>query len=190
MENMNELNEKIISYFEHGAMTKLDKNFKAGEEMARNTPAANKLIQKAIEADKNEKDRKKFFTNVIYQAFSMGAVVQSFNEGMERFEGVEPGELGIHETTDYKAFHILKGGRVPTEERVNTLIATIEKVGFIPAPIIVNEKFEIIDGACRVAACERLGLPVHYIIQNGAGVAQCVALHEATERATKSDFKE
>ena len=190
MKNMNELSEKVISYFEHGAMTELDKNFKVGEEMARNTPATNKLIQKAVEADKTEKDREKFFTNIIHQAFAMGAVVQSFNEGMAHFDDMGPNELGIHETTDYKAFHILTGGRIPTEERVNDLIATIKKVGFIPAPVIVNENMEIVDGAARVKACERLGLPVYYIIQNGAGVAECVALHEATEQATKGDFKE
>ena len=98
--------------------------------------------------------------------------------------------MEIQTTKEYAKFKVLKGGRVPTKERIDKLVASIKKVGFIPAPIIVNEKFEIIDGACRVAACERLGLPVDYIIQNGAGAAECVALHEATEQATKGDFKE
>ena len=71
----------------------------------------------------------------------------------------------------------MTGGRVPTEERIKRLIAAIEKVGFIPAPVIVNDKFEIIDGACRVAACEQLGLPVYYIIQKEAGIHESIALN-------------
>lgn len=177
MESKNELNEKTISYLEKGAMGGIDKRFKAGEEMARNTPAINKLIQKAVEADRTAKDREKFFMNIISKAFVLGAVVQAYNEAAEKYGNMKQEEYGIHETTDYKAFHILTGGRVPTEERIKRLIAAIEKVGFIPAPVIVNEKFEIIDGACRVAACERLGLPVYYIIQKEAGIHESIALN-------------
>lgn len=85
--------------------------------------------------------------------------------------------MEIQTTKDYAKFKILEGGRVPTRERIDKLVASIKKVGFIPAPVIVDEKFEIIDGACRVAACERLGPPVYYIIQKEAGIHESIALN-------------
>lgn len=176
MENKNELNEKAISYLEKGVMAGIDKRFEAGEEMARNTPAINTFIQKALEADKTTTDREKFVKGIIYKAFALGAVVQDFNETAEKVENMTE-VYGIHETTDYKAFHILPGGRVPTEKRIDKLVASIKKVGFIPAPVIVNENMGIIDGACRVAACERLALPVYYIIQEAAGIGESIALN-------------
>ena len=85
--------------------------------------------------------------------------------------------MEIQTTKDYGVFKILKGGRAPTEDRINKLVASIEKVGFIPAPVIVNDNMEIIDGACRVAACERLKLPVYYIVQKEAGISESIALN-------------
>lgn len=85
--------------------------------------------------------------------------------------------MEIQTTKDYAKFKILEGGRVPTEDRINKLVASIEKVGYIPAPVVVNENMEIIDGACRVKACERLALPVYYIIQKKAGIAESIALN-------------
>ena len=85
--------------------------------------------------------------------------------------------MEIQTTRDYANFKILKGGRVPTEKRIDKLVASIKKVGFIPAPVIVNGNMEIIDGACRVAACERLKLPVYYIVQKEAGISESIALN-------------
>lgn len=85
--------------------------------------------------------------------------------------------MEIQTTKDYGAFKILDGGRVPTEDRIDKLVASIEKVGFIPAPVIVNDNMEIIDGACRVKACERLALPVYYIVQKEAGILESIALN-------------
>lgn len=158
-------------------MAKIDGAVETGMEMARNEPAVNELVRQALEADKACQDREKFITAIVHRAFALGATVQGLNEGVAHFETMEQEAYEINETTDYKAFHLLTGGRVPTEERVKKLVTTIEKAGYIPSPVIVNENMEIIDGACRVKACERLALPVYYIIQKKAGIAESIALN-------------
>lgn len=169
MEKENEYMKKL--------MAKIDGAVETGMEMARNEPAVNELVRQALETDKACQDREKFITFIIQRAFALGATVQGFNEAVKQFETTEQEMYEINETTDYKAFHFLRGGRVPTEERIQKLMATIKKVGYIPSPVIVNENMEIVDGACRVKACERLALPVYYIIQKKAGIAESIALN-------------
>ena len=62
-------------------------------------------------------------------------------------------------TTDYDAFKRVLGNRKVLEDRVSKILASFDKIGYIPVPIIVNEKFEVIDGQGRLEACKRRGLP-------------------------------
>ena len=66
----------------------------------------------------------------------------------------------IFETTDYDIFKRLEGNRADIERRAKKVIKSIKAVGQIKAPIIVNERFEIIDGQARAEAFRRLGLPI------------------------------
>lgn len=79
----------------------------------------------------------------------------------------------IYETTDYSQFKSLEGNRTLTNDRVNKIVESINKVGYLLSPILVNEKMEVIDGQGRLGALERLKLPVHYMIQEGIGVKEC-----------------
>lgn len=80
-------------------------------------------------------------------------------------------------TKDYSMFKKLQGNRPVLERRVNKIIASITKVGYITSPIIVNEKFEIIDGQGRLGALEQLKMPVEYIIHPGIGIDECIAMN-------------
>ena len=60
----------------------------------------------------------------------------------------------ILETTDYGMFKPLLGNRDRKSE--SKIIDSIQRVGYIISPLIVNEKMEVIDGQNRLAALESL----------------------------------
>ncbi len=86
-------------------------------------------------------------------------------------------EKEVFKTNDYSKFTKLNGNRRVDEARVLKIISSIEKVGYITSPIIVNEKMEVIDGQGRLEALKRLELPVEYIIQQGIGIEECIAMN-------------
>lgn len=79
----------------------------------------------------------------------------------------------IHETADYSIFKRLEDNRMVKSNRVDKIVQSIAKVGYITSPILVNEKMEVIDGQNRLSALERLKLPVEYIIHEGIGIEEC-----------------
>jgi len=83
--------------------------------------------------------------------------------------------LEIIETRDYYRFKRLEGNR--DVKCVQKIIDSINNVGYIMNPIIVNEKMEVIDGQNRLRALEELDLPVHYYIVKGANINTARALN-------------
>lgn len=60
--------------------------------------------------------------------------------------------------------------------------------GWIRNPIVVNEKFEIIDGQGRFEALRELGLPIEYVVAPGADVRTCAALNVRQRNWSSLDF--
>lgn len=85
--------------------------------------------------------------------------------------------MEILETRDYEKFNKLKGNRSITDGRISKIISSINKVGYIKNPIIVNEKMEIIDGQGRFEALKSLKLPIYYIVIPGIGIEQCISMN-------------
>ena len=83
----------------------------------------------------------------------------------------------IHVTKDYSLFKKLKGNRDVDGIRKRKVRKSVQAVGQIPEPIVVNEKYEIIDGQARFEIYKELGLPVFYIIQEGSGLEECIAMN-------------
>lgn len=81
----------------------------------------------------------------------------------------------IYETTDYSKFKRLKGNRDPKTSK--KIIKSIESVGYVLDPILVNDNWEIIDGQNRFEAIKALGLPVIYVQQANIGRKECQALN-------------
>ncbi len=75
-------------------------------------------------------------------------------------------ETCVQSTTDYKKFKILLGNRKISERHIASLILSF-KIKNIPVPVVVNEKFEVIDGQHRVGVCKTLGIPISYIVIPG-----------------------
>ena len=71
----------------------------------------------------------------------------------------------VYETKNYAKFKIIEGNR--PIDHAKKIIESISEIGMLWQPILVNEKFEIIDGQGRFLAMKTLGIPVIYIIQNG-----------------------
>lgn len=86
-------------------------------------------------------------------------------------------EKKVKSTSDYEMFKKLKGNRDVEPSRVNKIKESILNVGYITSPIIVNEKYEVIDGQGRLQALKELELPVEYIIHKGIGITECISMN-------------
>lgn len=78
----------------------------------------------------------------------------------------------VKSTKSYELFRFIDANRDVNEGHVNNLKKSIEEFGYYDhEPIVVNEKFEIIDGQNRFTACEELGLPIIYVMVEGLSIA-------------------
>lgn len=83
----------------------------------------------------------------------------------------------VYTTRDYSIFKRLVGNRDIPESRISKIVDSIQKIGWIHNPIVVNEKLEVIDGQGRLTALQRLKMPVEYIIAPGAGTKECIYMN-------------
>lgn len=83
----------------------------------------------------------------------------------------------VYTTRDYSIFKRLVGNRDIPESRISKIIDSIQKIGWVHNPIVVNENMEIIDGQGRFTALQRLKMPVEYIIAPGAGTKECIYMN-------------
>lgn len=96
----------------------------------------------------------------------------------------------IYRTDDLSIFKTLKGNRDVKEPRKQALIESIDINGYITNPIIVNEKYEVIDGQGRLQACKELNSPIDYVIVPNIGIKECMVLNMNTKNWLVSDFIE
>lgn len=95
-------------------------------------------------------------------------------------------EIKIYETTDYDMFRQMLGNRDIKGE--SKIVNSIKKVGYIMNPIIVNEKYEVIDGQNRLEALKSLELPVYFTIQEGLDIEACRSLNIGQTNWTTDDY--
>jgi hypothetical protein len=82
----------------------------------------------------------------------------------------------VYYTTEYTKFKSLNGNRDLKQSNLRRIIESFKDV-YLFSPIIVNEKFQIIDGQHRFAAAQELGLPVYYIVAPGYGIKEVQILN-------------
>jgi hypothetical protein len=95
----------------------------------------------------------------------------------------------VHTTTDYSMFKPIDGNRNKNElhiARLKTSMAT----NYLFTVIIVNEKYEIIDGQHRFECIKDLGLPLHYIICKGYGLSEVHMLNANSKTWNADDYLE
>jgi hypothetical protein len=96
----------------------------------------------------------------------------------------------IYWTTQYGNFKWLKGNREINEAKVKKIIKDIEAgIDLLKyAPIIVNEKMEIIDGQHRYMAAKQLKKPVHYVIHQYADLELVPAINSKSTKWKTADY--
>lgn len=93
-------------------------------------------------------------------------------------------------TTDYKKFKYMGGNRRVSKKRVDTIAKSmaLHPDIFPIRPILVNEKFEIIDGQHRYNAAKKLGIPVWYDVAEGIGQDEALQLNQNQANWTLLDY--
>ena len=75
----------------------------------------------------------------------------------------------VYKTNDYSLFKKINGNRVVNKLHLNRLIESIKNNDLThAAPIVVNKKYEIIDGQHRFDACSTLKKPIYFIVVDGS----------------------
>lgn len=93
----------------------------------------------------------------------------------------------VYETYDYKRFKKLDCNRTLSEERKAKLLASF-LANEILNPIVVNNKFEIIDGQGRYEVKKDLGLPIYYVIDADATIEDCRRMNAYNTQWSIADF--
>lgn len=83
----------------------------------------------------------------------------------------------IFEEHDYSKFKKLEGNRAVIKARKAKILKSINDVGYVLNPIIVNKKMEIIDGQGRFEALKELGMPIVYVVDPKAGIKECISMN-------------
>jgi hypothetical protein len=97
----------------------------------------------------------------------------------------EPRDNQIYTTTDYSLFKTLSGNRKLNKKHLIRLKKAISKK-YLFTIIIVNEKYEIIDGQHRFFILKELGLPIYYKVCRGYGIEE-VHIYNSLSRDWKTD---
>ena len=92
----------------------------------------------------------------------------------------------IYQTDDYDIFKKLDGNR--DASNVKAILKSIENVGCVLSPILVNENFEVIDGQHRLEAFKEKKLPVKFMVQKGIGLRECQAINTGMQNWQAMDF--
>ncbi len=93
----------------------------------------------------------------------------------------------VYVTYDYGLFKTISGNRNLNELHVERLKRSMAKQ-YLVSPIIVNERFYIIDGQHRFEAVKTLGLPVYYIVGKGYGLHEVQQLNLVFRAWSVDDF--
>lgn len=93
----------------------------------------------------------------------------------------------VFSSTNYDMFKFLDANRKLNVRNYSKLINSMKEEQ-LEIPVIVNEKFEIIDGQHRFTAAKELGLPVYYMIRKGYGIDQVKRANMVSSNWSKEDF--
>lgn len=93
----------------------------------------------------------------------------------------------VLKTGNYSLFKIMPDNRNLNLLHVKRLVESFNE-SYLVCPIIVNEKFEVIDGQHRLQACIETSRPVYYIKIPGYGIKEVQILNTNQKNWNKMDF--
>ena len=95
--------------------------------------------------------------------------------------------LQVKETKNYDMFSSINGNRPKNQLHLKRLKKSMEEE-LLVSPIIVNEKYEVIDGQHRLQISEELRLSVRYIVCDGYGLDQVHRLNQNSKNWQLIEF--
>jgi hypothetical protein len=95
----------------------------------------------------------------------------------------------VYTTLDYSLFRQIDGNRNKNLLHINRLKKSISE-NYLFTIIIVNEKYEIIDGQHRFDVIKDLQLPLYYIICEGYGLNEVHILNQNSKTWNADDYME
>lgn len=93
----------------------------------------------------------------------------------------------VYKTTDYFLFKSIDGNRNKNLLHINRLKKSMSQ-NYLFTVIIVNEKYEIIDGQHRFEVIKELKLPLYYIICEGYGLNEVHILNQNSKTWNADDY--
>ena len=98
--------------------------------------------------------------------------------------------MDIFEESKYSKFKFLDKYQRPLREKnIKQKIDSIQKIGYKKSnPIIVNNKFQILDGQNRFEALKELGMPIYYVVDNEFNNKDISILNSNVEKWDIDDY--
>jgi len=93
----------------------------------------------------------------------------------------------VHTTTDYSMFKSIDGNRNVNLLHINRLKKSMQE-HYLFTVIVVNEKYQIIDGQHRYHAIRDLGMPLHYVMIPGYSLLQVQILNANSSNWSSQDY--
>ncbi len=87
----------------------------------------------------------------------------------------------VLKTIDYSIFVKIDGNRRMNKINFKRLRRSMGEE-YLQVPIIINEKYEVIDGQHRLEVCKELSLPVYFIKVKGYGLSQVHRLNAVSKK--------
>ena len=99
-------------------------------------------------------------------------------------------DLIVRSTRDYSMFKTMNSNRQVNLSHVKNLMKSMSENGLLINPIIVNEKYQVIDGQHRLRACVDLDLPIYYLIAKDYNIKEVHALNLNQKNWSNQDYLE
>lgn len=96
----------------------------------------------------------------------------------------------VQQSTKYGKFQFIGTNRVRNQGHIEKLKKAFQEVGNLTKvqPILVNEKYEIIDGQHRFQAARELGEPIYFTMRKGLGIDAARSMNILQRGWTTDDF--
>lgn len=95
----------------------------------------------------------------------------------------------VHTTTDYFLFKPIDGNRNKNSLHLSRLKKSLAE-NYLFTVIIINEKYEIIDGQHRFQVIKELNLPLNYVVCKGYGLNEVHILNQNSKNWKNADYLE
>lgn len=95
----------------------------------------------------------------------------------------------IQETKDYNLFHNIDCNRGLHEGNLKKIQKSISQTNLLKSkPILIDEKFRVIDGKHRLEVAKRMGIPVFYQMHEGIKIDDIIKLNNAVKAWSIGDY--